>query len=101
TREPVEILDLTKETRSEIEDIILHAGYRALLIVPLLHDTDMVGLLVVRRKTPGAYLGRTLDVVKTFAAQSVVAIQNAALFREIDEKNRELVDVSQHKSQFL
>ncbi len=101
SRQPVAIADLTTERRSEIEDIILSAGYRALVIVPLLSLTGMVGLLVVRRKIPGAYPARTLDVLKTFAGQSVVAIQNAALFREIDEKNRELVVVSQHKSQFL
>jgi signal transduction histidine kinase len=101
TQQHVEIPDLTKEKRSEVEDIILSAGFRAILIVPLLRHADMVGLLVVRRKTTGAYPERTLDVLKTFAAQSVVAIQNAALFREIDEKNRELVVVSQHKSQFL
>jgi signal transduction histidine kinase len=101
TRQPVEVLDLAREKRSEIEDIILAAGFKAILIVPLLRDTTMVGLLVMRRRTPGAYPGRTLDVLKTFAAQSVVAIQNAALFREIDEKNQELMVVSQHKSQFL
>jgi signal transduction histidine kinase len=40
-----------------------------------------------------------LDVLKTFAAQLVVAIQNAALFREIGAKNQQLAEVSQHKSQ--
>jgi GAF domain-containing protein len=40
-------------------------------------------------------------LIKTFAAQSVLAIQNARLFHEIEEKGRELEVASQHKSQFL
>src|SRR6202040_4141847 len=43
----------------------------------------------------------TIDLIKTFAAQSALAIQNARLFREIEEKSRQLAEVSQHKSQFL
>src|SRR4029077_5223997 len=54
------------------------AGYRARLVAPLLHGNEVVGLLVVRRKTPGAFPQNTVDL--TFAAQSVLAIQNARLF---------------------
>jgi signal transduction histidine kinase len=57
--------------------------------------------LVVRRKEPGEFAGNTVDLLQTFAAQSVLAIQNARLFHEIEEKGRELAEASQHKSQFL
>jgi adenylate cyclase len=61
----------------------------------------VVGALVVRRKTPGEFRASTVDLLKTFAAQSVLAIQNARLFSEIEEKSRQLAEASQHKSQFV
>ncbi len=60
-----------------------------------------VGVLVVRRKHPGEFSERTVDLLQTFAAQSVLAIQNANLFAEVEEKSRQLEMASQHKSQFV
>ena len=56
---------------------------------------------MVRRRTPGAFRQNTVDLIKTFAAQSVLAIQNARLFHEIEDKGRQLELASKHKSQFL
>src|SRR5205807_7853895 len=75
--------------------------YRAVLVVPLLRPGEIVGTLVVRRKQPGEFAQSTVDLLETFADQSVLAIQNARLFREIEEKGRELAEASKHKSQFL
>jgi signal transduction histidine kinase len=100
-REPMQIADLREAPASALNDIILGAGYRALLIVPLLRPDRTVGLLVVRRREPGAFPQSTVDLLETFADQSVLAIQNARLFREIEEKGRELELASRHKSQFL
>ena len=58
-------------------------------------------MLVVRRRAPGAFPQNTVDLIKTFAAQSVLAIQNARLFHEIEDKGRQLEVASKHKSQFL
>jgi len=82
-------------------DIVVQAGFRALLIVPLLRSEQIIGALVVRRKEPGEFPEHTVNLLETFADQSVLAIQNARLFREIEEKSRELAEASQHKSQFL
>jgi signal transduction histidine kinase len=71
------------------------------LIVPLLGPDRIVGALVVRRKKPGEFPKSTVDLLETFADQSVLAIQNARLLREIEEKSRELAEASKHKSQFL
>ena len=80
----------------------MRAGFRALLVVPLLRADQVVGALVVRRQAPGRIpASTTVDLLQTFAAQSVLAIQNARLFREIEEKSRQLEVASQHKSQFL
>jgi signal transduction histidine kinase len=61
----------------------------------------IVGFLVVRRKEPGQFPRETVELLTTFAAQSVLAIQNARLFSEIDEKSHQLEVESRHKSQFL
>jgi signal transduction histidine kinase len=65
-------------------------------------DTDKVsGALVVRRKQPGEFSKDTIDLLQTFAAQSVLAIRNARLFREIEDKSQQLAEASERKSQFL
>src|SRR6202521_6075939 len=99
--EPIQAADLSDEAPTEINQITLHAGYRARLVAPLLRGDEVVGLLVVRRRTPGAFPENTVDLIKTFAAQSVLAIQNARLFHEIEAKGRQLEVAGQHKSQFL
>jgi signal transduction histidine kinase len=100
-RVPIQIPDMRSEPASPLNEIILREGYRALLIIPLLRPDQIVGALVVRRKMPGEFAKATIDLLETFADQSVVAIQNARLFSEIEEKGRQLAIASQHKSQFL
>jgi GAF domain-containing protein len=100
-REPTQVADLREESTSELNEIILRAGYRARMVAPLLRGEDIVGMLVVRRRTLGAFAKNTVDIIKTFAAQSALAIQNARLFHEIEDKSRQLEEASQHKSQFL
>jgi signal transduction histidine kinase len=100
-REPIQIPDIREEPLTPIRDIVLRAGYRALLVTPLLRPTYIIGLLVVRRKEPGWFPKGTIELFKTFAAQSVLAIQNARLFGELDEKGRQIEVESKHKSQFL
>ena len=55
-------------------------------------------MLVIRRQAPGEFSQHTVDLLQTFAAQSVLAIQNANLFTEVEEKSRQLELASQHKS---
>jgi signal transduction histidine kinase len=98
---PIEITDVAARPSAPLRDIAVEAGFRSALIVPLVRGDRTYGALVVQRKAPGAFEGSTLDILQTFASQSVLAIQNARLFREIEEKSRELALASQHKSQFL
>src|SRR5215204_4286594 len=100
-REPLQVPDLAEDPPSAMRDLVLASGYRALLVVPLLRSDRIVGALVVRRKEPGQFPKSTIDLLKTFAAQSVLAIQNARLFSEIEQKSREIEIASRHKSQFL
>jgi len=98
-RQPDQVADLQPSSRAN--ELIMWLGYRARLLVPLLAPDQIVGALVVRRKAPGEFLQNTIDLLQTFAAQSVLAIQNARLFAEIEEKSRQLAEASQNKSQFL
>jgi signal transduction histidine kinase len=98
--EPIQVADLQNDPTITL-DVIVRAGFRALLYVPLLGAQKVVGALVVRRKQPGEFTKSTVELLQTFAAQSVLAIQNARLFSELEEKSRALAEASQHKSQFL
>jgi signal transduction histidine kinase/HAMP domain-containing protein len=100
-QEPVQIPDFHDAPASSIKDFIMGSGYRAVLVAPLLWQDRTAGLLVVRRREPGAFPKTTVDLIKTFAAQSVQAIQNARLFGELHEKSLQLEIESRHKSQFL
>jgi signal transduction histidine kinase len=99
--ESIHIPDIREEPPNPINAIILRAGYRAQLAAPLTQRGQIVGLLVVRRRDPGRFPKGTVDLIKTFAAQSGLAMQNARLFSEIDEKSHQLEAESKHKSQFL
>ena len=89
-REPVQISDLTQQPSTVLYEIILHAGFRAVLVAPLLRGEEIVGLLVVRRRTPGAFQQNIVDLIKTFAAQSAVAIENARLFKNVETSLEDL-----------
>jgi adenylate cyclase len=100
-RRPMQLADASQDTSSLVLDVVQRAGFRALLTVPLLGVDRILGALVVRRKEPGEFPQSTINLLETFAAQSVLAIQNARLFHEIEEKSRELELASEHKSRFL
>ena len=76
-------------------------GFRALIAVPLIREQRIIGMLVIRRKQPGEFPQPVVELLQTLASQSVLAIENARLFQQIQEKSRDLEEASQHKSQFL
>jgi GAF domain-containing protein len=102
-REPIQISDITQPGayQSSVRATLIRFGYRALLSVPLLREDQIIGSLSFNRKAPGEFPPEVIDVLKTFATQSALAIQNARLFREIADKSRQLEAASRHKSEFL
>jgi signal transduction histidine kinase len=102
-REPIQIPDITEPGayQSSVRDTLIRFGYRALLSVPLLREDHIIGSLSFNRKAPGEFPPEVVDVLKTFATQSALAIQNARLFREIADKSAQLEAASRHKSEFL
>ena len=94
-REPVQLPDIDTTTlRSRVRDFLLRAGYRGLLAVPLIREDHVIGGLTVLRKVPGEFPPEIVRLLTTIATQSALAIQNARLFREVDEKSRELERLS-------
>ena len=97
---PVQIQDLVNVPDYPIS-YMKKTDFRALLAVPLLRKDRHLGGLVIRRKVAGKFTEPVVNLLQTFAAQSVIAIHNARLFHEIEDKGRELQIANKHKSEFL
>jgi GAF domain-containing protein len=104
TKEPYQIADLRQEqelaTRG-MRPILSRLGYQSLLAVPLLFEQKIMGALTIYRRETGNFAPEIVNLLRTFATQSVLAIQNARLFREIEDKGREIETANRHKSEFL
>ena len=84
----------------QLRDMTLAGGFRALLAVPMGGEDDTRGLVVFRRAA-GAFDERVVNLVTALANQSKVAVENAHLFLEIEEKGQQLEVANRHKSEFL
>jgi two-component system, NtrC family, sensor kinase len=104
TRVPYQIADLRQEhelaTRG-MRPILFRLGYQSLLAVPLLLEQKIMGALTIYRRETGSFAPEIVNLLQTFATQSVLAIQNARLFREIEDKSRQIEAANRHKSEFL
>jgi signal transduction histidine kinase len=104
SRVPVQIPDILGErepSATRVRPVLARLGYRSVLAVPLLREEVIAGGLVVWRRETGGFSTEIVNLLQTFATQSTLAIQNARLFREIEEKSRQIESASRHKSQFL
>ena len=103
SREPVQVPNILEERgyAPRTRQLLERFGFRASLAVPLLREDHIIGSLVVRRKSIGDFRPEVIELLKTFATQSVLAIQNARLFREIEDKSRQIEAANRHKSEFL
>jgi signal transduction histidine kinase len=103
SREPIQIPDIEDNPAyaPRMRALLARFGFRASLAVPLLREERIIGALVVRRKSTGEFRPEVIELLKTFATQSALAIQNARLFREIEDKSRQIEAANRHKSEFL
>jgi GAF domain-containing protein len=104
TRTPVQLTDLLTEGElgvARIRPILARLGYQSLLAVPLLLEQKIMGALTIYRRETGSFASEVVNLLQTFATQSVLAIQNARLFREIEDKSRQIEAANRHKSEFL
>src|SRR5262249_22260415 len=100
TRAPVEVADILEQEDStrRARSLLRELGYRSVLAIPLLREDRVMGGLSVYRRQAGSFSAEIVNLLQTFATQSVLAIQNARLFREIEDKGRQLAEANQHKS---
>jgi signal transduction histidine kinase len=76
-------------------------GSFSIAFAPMLWEGRGVGAIQVARDPPAPFSDKELGLLKTFADQTVIAIQNARLFTEIEAKRGELERANKHKSEFL
>jgi signal transduction histidine kinase len=102
-REPIQIPDISEANAypPRMRELLARFGFRASLAIPLLREDRIIGALVVRRKSTGEFHPEVIELLKTFATQSALAIHNARLFREIEDKGRQIEGANRHKSEFL
>jgi signal transduction histidine kinase len=100
-REPLCLPDLSNAPNYPLKELTLSAGFHSLLVVPLLAQDEILGALVLFRRAAGDFPASTVGLMRTFADQSVLAMSNARLFREVEQKGRELAIANEHKSQFF
>jgi class 3 adenylate cyclase/HAMP domain-containing protein len=88
--EPIAIPDLADAADHMLRDVAVAAGFHSVLVVPLVDQTGILGSLVVLRRAAGEFSPNLIGLMRTFAHQSVLAMRNARLFTEVDQKGREL-----------
>jgi GAF domain-containing protein/anti-sigma regulatory factor (Ser/Thr protein kinase) len=104
SREPVQVTDVLDERQyatARFRPMLGRLGYRSLLAVPLLREQRIMGGITIYRRRTGSFSPEVINLLQTFATQSVLAIQNARLFREIEDKSRQIEAANRHKSEFL
>ena len=88
--EPIAIADLSGTAETLLRDVAVTAGFHSVLVVPLVDQKGVLGSLVVLRHAAGEFSPNLIGLMRTFAHQSVLAMRNARLFTEVDQKGREL-----------
>ncbi|PAY09243.1 adenylate cyclase [Bradyrhizobium sp. UFLA03-84] len=88
--EPLAFPDLTDQPEHPLRDVVVGAGFHSVLVVPLVDQQGVLGSLVVLRKAAGDFPAGLIGLMKTFAHQAVLAMRNARLFTEVDQKSHAL-----------
>jgi two-component system, NtrC family, sensor kinase len=100
-RDVVHIPDVELDPEYRAHHLAGAIGFRSGLFVPMLRDGVPIGAILVARAEAGPFSDNEIALLKTFADQAVIAIENVRLFHELEAANRELSAASQHKSEFL
>ncbi|HTC99124.1 MAG TPA: adenylate/guanylate cyclase domain-containing protein [Bradyrhizobium sp.] len=92
--EPIAIPDLAAVADVRLRNVAVEAGFHAVLVAPLVDQQGVLGALVVLRRATGDFPESLIGLMRTFAHQSVLAMRNARLFTEVDQKGRELASAN-------
>jgi class 3 adenylate cyclase/putative methionine-R-sulfoxide reductase with GAF domain len=88
--ETVHILDILSDPHYGPKDDIRAAGVRTVLGVPLTREGKVVGVIALARETISSFSSEQIELVRTFADQAVIAIENARLLKELHERTDQL-----------
>jgi signal transduction histidine kinase len=100
-RRLVHIPDVNADPECELPEPYLKEGMRSVLAVPLLRENILIGAITIHRRDVRPFSEKQMALLRTFADQAVIAIENVRLFQEIQDKNEQLEAANRHKSQFL
>jgi GAF domain-containing protein len=98
---PIQIADVLADPDYSLQDVQRKVGFRTILGVPILRESNPIGVIVLMRLSVRPFTDKQIELVTTFADQAGIAIENVRLFDEIQDKSRQLEEASKHKSQFL
>jgi PAS domain S-box-containing protein len=97
-RAVVHVADVMADQAYAMKDEAVTAGWRAGLGAPMFRDGQVIGVIFVGRSTPGLFSEQRVELLKTFADQAVIAIENVRLFTEVQERNRALTESLQQQT---
>jgi len=99
-RRTIHITDLLTETDEfpEGSDRARSLAFRTILAVPLVHAGEAIGVISIRRTEVRPFTDRQIDLLKTFADQAVIAIENTRLFEEVQARTRELQESLEYRT---
>ena len=103
-RETIHVHDLAIELETEFPESKpwqQMSRARTVLATPLMREGAPIGVILIRRTEVRPFSEKQIVLLRTFADQAMIAIENVRLFQEIQEKNQQLETASKHKSQFL
>jgi signal transduction histidine kinase len=99
--ELVRVDDAVGDPRVPAAGVARRAGIRSMLFVPMRRDDTVLGVIAVNHSKPAAFTEARVELLRTFADQAVIAIENVRLFTELDERTSQLEVASRHKDEFL
>jgi two-component system NtrC family sensor kinase len=97
----IQVADVLAEPEYALIEVQKVGGFRTVLGVPLMREGTPIGVIMLTRNIVRPFTDQQIALVTTFADQAVIAIENVRLFDEIQDKNRQLAEASEHKSQFV
>ncbi len=101
TRRIVHIPDVREDPEYVLQGLAETAKFRSILAVPMLRDGQPIGTITVAGPRTVLFPEKQVALLKTFADQAVIAIENTRLFNEIQDKTQQLEIANRHKSEFL